>query len=76
MIKEHDCVILTVELPAERLRPGDLGAIVHVHADGAGYEVEFMTLDGRTLGVVTLLPTQIRAIGKHQIANVRDWATA
>jgi hypothetical protein len=46
MIKEHDCIVLTVDLPAEGLAKGDIGTVVHVHNGGEGYEVEFMTLDG------------------------------
>ena len=45
-IKEHDCVVLTTDLPAEKLEAGDVGTVVHIHKDGAAYEVEFMTLDG------------------------------
>jgi hypothetical protein len=76
MIKEHDCIILTADLPAQRLRAGDIGTVVHIHRGGAGYEVEFMTLDGETIAVVTLLASQVRPIGKGQLAHVRDLAAA
>jgi hypothetical protein len=76
MIKEHDCIILTVDLPGQRLRAGDIGTVVHIHRGGAGYEVEFMTLDGETIAVVTLLASQVRPIGKGQLAHVRDLAAA
>ena len=51
-IKEHDCVVLTADLPDEKLKSGDVGTVVHVHKGGAAYEVEFMTLDGHTVAVV------------------------
>ena len=63
MIKEHDCIVLTQDLPAEDLQAGDIGPVVHVHRGGAGYEVEFMTLAGETVAVVTLLPIWVRPIG-------------
>jgi hypothetical protein len=46
MIKEHDCVVLTQDLPEEKMKAGDIGTVVHVHQGGFGYEVEFMTLAG------------------------------
>ena len=76
MIKEHDCIVLTEDLPAEGLKAGDIGTVVHIHAGGAGYEVEFMTLAGQTFAVVTLLPTQIRAITPRDVAHVRELAVA
>ena len=72
MIKEHDCVVLTQDLPEEGVKAGDIGTVVHVHQGGAGYEVEFMTLAGETVGVVTLLPTQVRPIARRDIAQVRE----
>ena len=71
MIKELDSVVLTTELAEHGLKQGDIGTIVLVHANGEGYEVEFMTLDGQTLAVVTLLPSQVRPIGHGEIANAR-----
>jgi hypothetical protein len=74
MIKEHDCIVLTQDLPAEDLQAGDIGTVVHVHRGGAGYEVEFMTLAGETVAVVTLLPTWVRPIARRDVAHVRELA--
>jgi hypothetical protein len=71
MIQEHDCIVLTVDLPAERLAAGDIGTVVHVHNGGEGYEVEFMTLDGQTVAVSTLMANQVRPIDRMEIAHVR-----
>jgi hypothetical protein len=30
-IKEHDCVVLTADLPEEGLKVGDVGTVVHIH---------------------------------------------
>ena len=72
MIGELDTVVLTRDLPAQRLRKGDLGAVVHVHQGSAEYEVEFVTLDGGTLALVTLPAEAIRAATGSEIAHVRE----
>jgi uncharacterized protein DUF4926 len=72
MIKEHDCVVLTQDLPDEGPRAGDIGTVVHIHQKGAGYEVEFMTLAGETVAIATLLPAQVRPIAPRDIAHVRE----
>jgi hypothetical protein len=75
MIKEHDCIVLTEDLAEEGLKAGDIGTVVHVHAGGTGYEVEFMTLAGETVAVTTLLANQVRPIARSDIAHVRELAT-
>ncbi len=74
MIQEIDTVVLTRDIPAEGLRKGDLGAVVLVHENGAAYEVEFVTLDGETLAVVTLPAEAVRATTGREIAHVREVA--
>ena len=76
MIREHDCVVLTQDLPDEGLQTGDIGTVVHIHQEGAGYEVEFMTLAGETVAIATLLPPQVRPIAKRDIAQARELQTA
>jgi hypothetical protein len=71
MLKEHECVVLTRDLDADGLKAGDIGTVVHIHNGGAGFDVEFMTLAGETVAVVTLLPQQLRAIAQREIAHVR-----
>ena len=72
MIKEFDAVALTRDLPEQKLRQGDLGAVVLVHADGRAYEVEFVTLGGETVAVLTLSADAVRAVNGREIAHVRD----
>ncbi len=74
MIEELSDVILTIDIDAHGLRCGDIGTVVMVHADGAAYEVEFMTLGGETLAVLTLSADQVRAAGSSEIAHVRKVA--
>ena len=70
MIRELDSVILTVDLPEHGLEKGDVGTVVLVHRTG-GYEVEFITLSGETLAVVSLSSEQVRPIGRREIAQAR-----
>ena len=54
MWKEHDVVTVTVDVPAEGLSAGDVGAIVHCYPDRDTHEVDFLDEGGRGKGVVTL----------------------
>ena len=76
MIREHDIVVLTQDLPSEGLRAGDAGTVVHVHPNSAGYEVEFMTLGGATIAVATVMAGQLRSITRRDIVHVRELAVA
>jgi len=71
MIQELDNVILTVDLPEYGLKSGDLGTVMLEHRKRQGYEVEFLTLDGETIAVVSLLTKQLRAIGHKEVAHAR-----
>jgi len=75
-IKEHDCVVLTANLPDEGLEAGDVGTVVHIHKDGAAYEVEFATLTGRTVAVATVEASQFRPVGKRDISHIRELQTS
>jgi len=76
MIKEHDRIVLLKDLPEDGLQAGDVGTVVHIHRQGEAFEVEFMTLDGGTVAVITLLSSQIRAVSKRDIAHVRELAVS
>lgn len=75
-IKEHDCVVLTRDLRAEGLKAGDVGAVVHVHKGGVAYEVEFVTLTGKTIAVTTVEATHLRPVNKRDVNHVRELTTA
>src|SRR5262245_3710708 len=72
MIQELEDVILNCGLPEHRLRRGDIGTVVLVRQAGKGYEVEFATLDGETVAIVTLMVNQVRPSKPREIAHVRD----
>jgi hypothetical protein len=76
MIKEHDCVVLTKSLPDQGLEAGDVGTVVHIHQNGVAYEVEFMTLAGRTVAVATVVAAGLRPVGQRDISHVRELAAA
>jgi len=70
MLKELDRAVLTDDLPEHGLSAGDLGTIVMVHGQ-EGYEVEFVTLEGETLAIVSLHPDQLRPVDPREIAHAR-----
>ena len=75
-IKEHDCVVLTKNLPEENLEAGDVGTVVHIHKNSAAYEVEFVTLAGKTVAVATVQASAVRPVSKRDISHVREFQAA
>jgi hypothetical protein len=76
MFKEHDTVVLKRAIPEHSLEAGDIGAIVHTYASGKGIEVEFVTGEGRTVGVVTLKEDDVRLMRGEEILHVRGLKAA
>lgn len=70
-MEDLDRVILKEDLPAHHLRAGDIGTVVLVHGDGAGYEVEFVALDGETLAVATVTAEQVRRAAANEVPHAR-----
>lgn len=71
MIDELDLVVLKRDLPDARLTAGDVGTVVLVHDQGAGYEVEFTTLSGDTIAVVTLDASDVRPVEASEMVHAR-----
>jgi hypothetical protein len=71
MIRELDIVVLTGDFPDLHLESGDVGTVVLVYEDGAGYEIEFSTLRGEHLAVITVPADAVRPIGPREIAHAR-----
>lgn len=71
MIGELDVVVLTRDLPTERLVAGDVGTVVLVHQQGAAYEVEFTTLTGDTFAVVAVDASDVRPVDAREIVHAR-----
>lgn len=72
MIKEHERVVLTASVPEAGLEPGDVGTVVHVYGGGEAYEVELVTLEGRTAAVVTLDAASVRPVSDREITHARE----
>lgn len=76
MIREHDPIVLTENLPEHALEAGDVGVVVHIYPGGEAFEVEFLTLAGETTAVTTLKKNQLRAIRKREIPHARELLAA
>lgn len=74
MIKEHDRIVLTTDVPSEKLTAGDVGTVVHIYDGGKAYEVEFVSLDGETIAIVTLERARVRPIERREITHARSVA--
>ena len=70
-MKAHDTVVLRRPLPEFGLEKGDVGAIVHRHADDA-FEVEFVSGEGATVAVVTLRAADVRPVSAGDMLHVRS----
>jgi len=71
MIREHDRVVLTSDVPEEDLYAGDVGTVVHLWKDGIAFEVEFFTLAGKTAAVATVPASAVRPVGAADRLHVR-----
>ena len=72
MIELFKEAVLLVDLPEKGLEKGDVGVVVMIHGNHEGYEVEFMTKEGRTIAVETLMADQVRPIGNKDLWHVRE----
>jgi hypothetical protein len=73
-IREHDSIVLTEDLEDGRFKAGDVGTVVFIHRDGQAYEVEFFTLNGETVDVVTVEGSRVRAVEHSDITHARTLA--
>jgi hypothetical protein len=72
MLSEHATVVLTEALPHLGLEADDVGVVIHVYRNGEAYEIEFLTLNGDTIAVETLLSHQVREARRADIPHVRE----
>ena len=59
-------------IEGQALKTDDVGAIVHCYADNLGYEVEFVTAEGKTVAALKLTATDIRPISHAEIFHVLE----
>lgn len=72
MIQELDPVVLACDKEEHELKKGDIGTVVYIYKDAVAFEVEFVTGDGETIAVLTLLPADVRAMQRQEIMHVRE----
>lgn len=70
MLNELELVALTRDLPEHALKAGDIGTIVLVH-ERPGYEVEFTTVLGETVAVISVEADDVRSVGPNEISQAR-----
>jgi hypothetical protein len=71
MIDEHDRVVLTQDHPRHGLEAGDVGTVVHVYPDRRAFEVEFVTLTGETVAVITVEREEVRPVRARELTHAR-----
>jgi Domain of unknown function (DUF4926) len=76
MFDEHTQVVLKRALPSLRLEPGDVGIVVYAYGKGAAYEVEFLSLDGNTIGVSTMEAADLRRPSGRAVLHERQLMAA
>ena len=72
MIRELDLVVLTHDIRDHGLKAGDVGTVVHCYDDNIGFEVEFVTAEGKTIAVLTLTSADFRSFEYAEILHSRD----
>ena len=72
MFKEHERIVLITDILEEGLVAGDVGTIVHIHPREEAFVVEFMALDGNTIAIATVLPSQTRLVTDKDITHARE----
>jgi hypothetical protein len=68
--KLHETVVLTRDVPEQRLCRGDLGAVVAVHGDEE-LSVEFVLASGKTHALADLSAADVRAVEGTDMPSVR-----
>ncbi len=74
MFKEHEQIVLTAEVfgdEGEALKPGDVGTLIHIHPNEEAAVVEFLSLDGGTVALATVLPSQMRPVTGADLTHAR-----
>ncbi len=79
MIREHAYAVLTQDIPELGLAAGDVGVVIHVHAEAQsnepmGYMLELFTVDGRSIGEVSVPAYAVRAVSETDRLQVRPVA--
>ena len=74
MFKEHEQIVLTADVFGDEgveLKSGDVGTIIHIHPDEEALVVEFRSLNGDTVAIATVLPSQARLVTNAELTPAR-----
>ena len=77
MLKQNETIVSTADVlgdDGEELKTGDVGTIVHVHPGNEAVVVEFMSLDGTTVAIATVLSSETRPVRISDITHARTIA--
>ena len=66
-LREHDVVTLTVDVPEDGLKSGNVGTIVSVYGDGEAFAVEFIAFDGETIAIADVQADHVRPASADEI---------
>lgn len=72
MLKEHEQIVLTADVFSDEgveLKSGDVGTIIHIHPDEEALVVEFLSLNGDTVAIATVLPSQARPVTNIELSH-------
>ena len=78
-LHEHDQFVLTADVTGdegEELKPGDVGIIIHIHKGNVAFVGEFLTLNGNSSVIATVLPSQARPVTDNDIVHARPMEIA
>lgn len=73
-LQEYNQFVLTADVTGddgEELKPGDVGLIIHIHPGGEAFVAEFLTLDGETVDIATVLASQARPVSDKDVVHAR-----
>jgi hypothetical protein len=71
IIKELDIVALTLPVPEYGLVAGDVGTVVMTYEDASAFTIEFVTVTGKTIGIVTVGADAVRPVGDSDVSHAR-----
>lgn len=78
-LHEHSRFVLTADVTGdeeEELKPGDVGVVIHIHPGGEAFVAEFVTLDGNTSVIATVLFSEARPVTDKDIVHARPMEIA
>ena len=74
MFKEQEQIVLTADAFGDEgveLKSGDVGTIIHIHLNEKALVVEFLSLNGDTVAIATVLPSQARPVTNADLTHAR-----